>query len=89
MDYTPEFPSHKKKTDVKQKSLILLNDNENQIDFYLEEKLYKSEYVNFHPLTNIATITMQLSKFIAFMIENKKKIHIFSTKEEKVIKVYE
>ena len=36
MDYTPEFPSHKKKTDVKQKSLILLNDNENDFDYVID-----------------------------------------------------
>ena len=36
MDYTPEFPSHKKKTDVKQKFLILLNDNENDFDYVID-----------------------------------------------------
>ena len=36
MDYRPEFPSHKKKTDVKQKSLILLNDNENDFDYVID-----------------------------------------------------
>ena len=66
----------------------LLNNNENTIDFYLEDKLLNSEYVNFHPLTNTATVTMKSGKFIEFMIENNKKIHIFSLTEEVVIKTY-
>ncbi len=66
----------------------LLNDSENSTDFYLEEKLYKSEFVNFHPLTNTATITIRCSTFIEFMIENNKKIHIFSTEKEAIIKTY-
>jgi len=36
MDHTPEYHSHKKKTDVKQKSLILLNDNENDFDYVID-----------------------------------------------------
>ena len=67
----------------------LLNDTENNIDFYLDEKLYNSKFVNFHPLTNTATITMKCSAFIEFMIENNKKIHIFSSVEEIIIKTYE
>ena len=66
----------------------LLNDTKNKIDFYLEEKLYNSEFVNFHPLTNTATITMKCNKFIEFMIENYKKIHIFSSRKEVVVKTY-
>ena len=67
----------------------LLNNKENNIDFYLEDKLYESDYINFHPLTNKATVTIKSSKFIEFMIENKKKIHIFSTLNEAVVKTYE
>ena len=36
MDYTHEFPFHKKKTDVKQKSLILLNDDINDFDYVID-----------------------------------------------------
>jgi len=36
MDYTPEFPSHQKKTDVKLKSLILLNDDVNDLDYVID-----------------------------------------------------
>ena len=67
----------------------LLNDIENNTEFYLEEKLYNSKLVNFHPLTNTATITISCSSFIEFMIENNKKIHIFSIVEEAIIKTYE
>ncbi len=66
----------------------LLNDTENKVDFYLEEKLYNSEFVNFHPLTNTATITMKSKQFIEFMIENYKKIHIFSSTEGVAVKTY-
>jgi Ala-tRNA(Pro) deacylase len=66
----------------------LLNNNENNIDFYLEDKIYNSEFVNFHPLTNKATITMKCNKFIEFMIENNKKIHIFTSTEGVVVKTY-
>ena len=66
----------------------LLNNLENNIDFYLEDKLHESEYVNFHPLTNTATITIKCQDFVEFMIENKKKIHIFSSSKEMVIKTY-
>ena len=66
----------------------LLNNPENNIDFFLEDKLHESEYVNFHPLTNTATITIKCQDFVEFMIENKKKIHIFSSSKEMVIKTY-
>ncbi|MDC6447446.1 prolyl-tRNA synthetase associated domain-containing protein [Alphaproteobacteria bacterium] len=67
----------------------LINDNENVVGFFLEKKLYDSEYVNFHPLINTSTITIQTIQFINFMIENNKKIHIFSSTEGAIIKTYE
>ena len=66
----------------------LLNNEENNIDFYLEDKMHESEYINFHPLTNKATVTIKSREFIEFMIENKKKIHIFSTAKETILKTY-
>ena len=66
----------------------LLNNTENNIDLYLEDKMYESEYINFHPLTNKATVTIKSREFIEFMIENKKKIHIFSTAKETIVKTY-
>ena len=66
----------------------LLNDKSGQIDFYLEQTLYESKFVNFHPLINTLTITIETKRFIEFMIENDKKIHIFSSAEGKVLKKY-
>jgi len=66
----------------------LLNDESKLVSFYLEKKLYESKFVNFHPLINTFTITIATQKFIEFMIENNKKIHIFSTTEGKIIKTY-
>ena len=66
----------------------LLNNKENNIDFYLEDKMLESEYINFHPLTNKATVTIKSREFIGFMIENKKKIHIFSSSNELIVKTY-
>jgi len=67
----------------------LLNDKSNVINFFMEKKLYESKLVNFHPLLNNATITMPTNKFIKFMVENNKKIHIFSSSEGIIIKTYE
>ena len=66
----------------------LLNNTDNKIELYLEESLYSAELVNFHPLINTATITMSSKDFVDFMIENKKKIHIFSLETGKIIKSY-
>ena len=66
----------------------LLNNVENNIDLYLEDKMHESEYINFHPLTNKATVTIKSRDFMELMIENKKKIHIFSTSNETIVKTY-
>jgi len=66
----------------------LLNDSDNFVNFYLEQNLYESEFVNFHPLINTFTITIKTNKFIKFMIENRIKIHIFSSAQGKVLKTY-
>ena len=66
----------------------LLNDTENNVNFFLEKKLYESDYINFHPLINNLTITIETNKFVRFMIENNKKIHIFSSTEGVLIKTY-
>ena len=66
----------------------LLNDKSGRVDFYLEQALHESKFINFHPLINTITITIETKKFIEFMIENNKKIHIFSSTEGKVLKIY-
>ena len=63
----------------------LLNDINNKVSFYLDEKLFKSFKVNYHPLQNDYTITLETNKFLKFMIENKKKINIYSFKEYKLL----
>ena len=66
----------------------LLNDKSGQVDFYLEQTLYESKFVNFHPLINTFTVKIKTNRFIEFMIENNKKIHIFSSEEGKILKTY-
>ena len=66
----------------------LLNDEVGKVDFYLEQTLYESKFVNFHPLINTFTITIETYRFIKFMIENDKKIHIFSSEQGNVLKTY-
>jgi len=67
----------------------LLNDSDNIVDFYLEEVLENSTDINFHPLINTSTISLKTKDFISFMIENKKKINIFSLSQNRLVKVYE
>ena len=67
----------------------LLNDKNNVVNFFLEKKLHDSEFINFHPLQNTETITIDTNNFIELMIENGKKIHIFSSSEGIILKTYE
>ena len=64
----------------------LLNDNKNAVTFYLDEKLYNSQIINFHPLINTTTISIKTKDFIAFILENKKKINIFSLDNYSIVK---
>ena len=64
----------------------LLNDTENEVKFYLDEKLAKSKLINFHPLINTTTISLKTNDFISFMVENNKKINIFSLESYSVVK---
>ena len=66
----------------------LLNDKKNDVVFYLEKNLFESQLINFHPLINTLTITMFTNKFIDFMIESGKKIHIFSSSEGITLHTY-
>tara|TARA_Y100000741_G_scaffold361751_1_gene346280 strand:+ start:618 stop:1133 length:516 start_codon:yes stop_codon:yes gene_type:complete len=67
----------------------LLNDRKNEVSFYLDEKLARSNVVNFHPLINTTTITIKTKEFIGFILENKKKINIFSLDTYSVVDIYE
>ena len=63
----------------------LLNDIKNEVKFYLDEKLAKGMLINFHPLINTTTISLKTKDFISFMVENNKKINIFSLKSYSVV----
>ena len=65
----------------------LLNDQNNIVEFYLDEKLYNSEIINFHPLINTTTITIKTSEIIKFLLGNNKKIHIFSLDSYSIVKI--
>ena len=67
----------------------LLNDNEDVVNFYLDEKLTKKEMINFHPLVNTSTITLKTESFMKLIIENKKKINIFSLESYVIVDTYE
>ena len=63
----------------------LLNDKENIVEFYLDEKITKSEIINFHPLVNTTTISIKTNDFINFILENNKKINIFSLETYSIV----
>ncbi len=67
----------------------LLNDTKNSVSFFLDQKVFNSEKVNFHPLVNTTTITIKTKDFIDFIRENGKKINIFSLENYSIIKTYE
>ena len=56
----------------------LLNDINNKIIFYLDEKLTHYETLNFHPLINTKTININTSHFLIFMKKNKKLVKIIN-----------
>ena len=56
----------------------LLNDQENIVDFYLDDKLLKFDIVNFHPLINTSTIGLKISDFLSFMKIQKKVVKFFN-----------
>ena len=67
--------------------LALLNNRENNVDFYFDKKLFESETINFHPLINTTTISMKTKDFISFILENGKKINIFSLENYSIVDV--
>ena len=56
----------------------LLNDINNQIEFYFDKNFFLEKTVNFHPLINTATINVQTQEFVNFLVENNKKVNIFN-----------
>ncbi len=64
----------------------LLNDLNNDVNFYLDEKLAESDIINFHPLINTVTISVKTVDFINFILENNKKVNIFSFNSYTVVR---
>ena len=65
----------------------LLNDKNKEVNFYLDQKLYESEIINFHPLINTTTISIKMNDFINFILENEIKINIFSLNNYSITKM--
>ena len=65
----------------------LLNDKNKEVNFYLDQKLYESEIINFHPLINTTTISIKMNDFISFILENEIKINIFSLNNYSITKI--
>ena len=65
----------------------LLNDKNKEVNFYLDQKLYESEIINFHPLINTTTISIKMNDFINFILENEIKINIFSLNNYSITKI--
>lgn len=63
----------------------LLNDVNNKVEFYLDSGFLEYKKVNFHPLVNTSTITLDLVDFKKFFIENKKKINILDLTNYSII----
>ena len=55
----------------------LLNDVNEEVEFYLDKEFLSEKIVNFHPLVNTATLSLSIRDLINFLIENKKKVNIF------------
>ena len=57
----------------------LINDIDQKVDFYLDKNFLLEKIVNFHPLVNTATVSLEIKDFISFLIDNKKKVNIFDS----------
>ena len=56
----------------------LLFDLNNIVNFYLDNKLLKYDVVNFHPMINTSTVSLNTSDFILFMKLQKKVVNYFN-----------
>ena len=53
----------------------LLNDTKKKINFFLDQKFLEYEYVNFHPLTNTATVQIKPKELCNFISANHKAVN--------------
>jgi len=56
----------------------LINDQNNNIKFFLDKKILYHKKVNFHPLVNTSTVSLDIKDFLLFMKKNNKLVNIFN-----------
>ena len=56
----------------------LINDQNNEIKFFLDRKILYHNKVNFHPLVNTSTVSLDTKDFLLFMKKNNKLVNIFN-----------
>ncbi len=56
----------------------LINDQNNEIKFFLDKKILYHKKVNFHPLVNTSTVSLDAKDFLLFMKKNNKLVNIFN-----------
>ena len=56
----------------------LINDQNNEIKFFLDKKILYHKKVNFHPLVNTSTISLDIKDFLLFMKKNNKLVNIIN-----------
>jgi Ala-tRNA(Pro) deacylase len=56
----------------------LINDQNNEIEFFLDKKILYHKKVNFHPLVNTSTISLDIKDFLLFMKKNNKLVNIIN-----------
>ena len=56
----------------------LINDQNNETKFFLDKKILYHKKVNFHPLVNTSTVSLDIKDFLLFMKKNNKLVNIFN-----------
>ena len=56
----------------------LINDQNNEIKFFLDKKILYHKKVNFHPLVNTSTVSLDTKDFLLFMKKNNKLVNILN-----------
>jgi Ala-tRNA(Pro) deacylase len=58
----------------------LVNDNEHQVDLWIDEEIWKGEHFLSHPLVNTATLVLSKTELERFFELTGHRLHIFSEK---------
>ena len=56
----------------------LINDQNKEIKFFLDKIILYHKKVNFHPLVNTSTVSLDTKDFLLFMKKNNKLVNIFN-----------